>query len=279
MTASSRSGRARISTQALDRVEQLDEFLEDLVLLEAGQPMQPQVEDRLRLHFRQAVHAAMEPELLRKPVRADRDRTGALEHLRHRPAPQLRATSAGVRLGRVRRRLDQRDHLVDVRERDGQPLEDVAALARLAQLEDRAARDDLAPVAQEGFDQVLERQQLRLPVLQRHHVDAEHGLHRRLLVEVVEHDVGDFAALQLDDDAHAVLVGLVAQLRDALDQLAAHQLGDALEQPRLVDLVRQLGDDDRLVATVVDVLDVRAGAHQDAAATGASRRCRSRARR
>ena len=78
----------------------------------------------------------------------------------------------------------------------------------------------------------------------------------------------DFAALQLDDDAHAVLVGLVAQLRDALDQLAAHQVGDALEQPRLVHLVRQLGDDDGFAAVVVDLLDLGPGTHQDAAATG-----------
>ena len=144
----------------------------------------------------------------------------------------------------------------------------MATLARLAQLVDRAARDDLAPVAEERFDQVLERQQLGLPVLQRHHVDAEHGLHRRLRIEIVEHDVGDFAALQLDDDAHSVLVGLVTQFRDALDQLPAHQVGDTLEQARLVDLVGQLGDDDCLIAAVVDVLDVRARAHQDAAAAG-----------
>ena len=66
--------------------------------------------------------------------------------------------------------------------------------------------------------------------MQRHHVDAEHGLERRLREQVVQHDLGDFAALELDDDAHAVLVGLVAQASgDALDLLVAHQLGDALD--------------------------------------------------
>ena len=59
---------------------------------------------------------------------------------------------------------------------------------------------------------------------------------------------GDLAALELDHDAHAVAVGLVAQVGDALDLLLAHQLGDALDQPRLVDLVGDLGDDDRLRA-------------------------------
>ena len=55
-------------------------------------------------------------------------------------------------LGRRRRRLDQRDDLVDVGERDGEAFEDVGALARLAQVEHGAARDDFAAVAQEGLD-------------------------------------------------------------------------------------------------------------------------------
>ena len=63
--------------------------------------------------------------------------------------------------------------------------------------------------------------QLRLPVVQRHHVDAENALHLGLLVEVVQHDVSNFALAQFDDDAHAVLVGLVAQLADALDAFIA----------------------------------------------------------
>ena len=56
--------------------------------------------------------------------------------------------------------------------------------------------------------------------------------------------------------------------RDAVDLLVAHQLGDALDQARLVHLVRQLGDDDRLAAAVVDLLDARARAHREAAAAG-----------
>ena len=48
-------------------------------------------------------------------------------------------------------------------------------------------------------------------------------------------------------DADAVAVRLVAQVGDALDALLADQLGDLLDQPRLVDLVRDLGDDDRLL--------------------------------
>ena len=41
-------------------------------------------------------------------------------------------------------------------------------------------------------------------------------------------------------------VGLVADVADALQLLLAHQLGDALDEPRLVHLVGDLGDDDAL---------------------------------
>ena len=46
------------------------------------------------------------------------------------------------------------------------------------------------------------------------------------------------------DHAHAGAVRLVAQVGDAVDLAVLDHLGDALEQGGLVDLVRQLGDDD-----------------------------------
>ena len=49
----------------------------------------------------------------------------------------------------------------------------------------------------------------------------------------------------VDDDAHALAVDLVADVGDALDALVADELGDLLDEPRLVDLVGDLGDDDR----------------------------------
>jgi hypothetical protein len=70
--------------------------------------------------------------------------------------------------------------------------------------------------------------QARLAVDQRHHVHAEGVLQLGLLVQVVEHHLGHFAALELDHQAHAGLVGLVADVGDAFDLLVAHQLGDAL---------------------------------------------------
>jgi hypothetical protein len=130
----------------------------------------------------------------------------------------------------------------------------MTALAGLAQQVHGAAGDHLAAVAQEGFEDLLEVEHLRLAVDQRHHVDAEDVLQLRLRVEVVEHHVADLAAAQLDDDAQAVLVRLVAQLADALELLLLHQLGDTLDQARLVQLVGDLVHDDRVAPALLVVM-------------------------
>ena len=142
-------------------------------------------------------------------------------------------------------------------------------LPRLAQVEERAPRHHLAPVREESLQHLLEIENARLPVDQRHHVDAEGVLELRLLEEVVEDDFGQRVALQLDDRPHAGLVRLVLDVRDALDLLLVRELADPREQHGLVHLVGDLVDDDRLAVAFLQVLEVRARAHQDAAAAGA----------
>ena len=189
------------------------------------------------------------------------------------PAGQARPCKRDPRLDGSRRRLDERDDVVDVGERDGQSFEDVGPVAGPREIVNGAASDDFAPMADERLEHVLERHELRLAVLQGHHVHAEHRFHRRLREEIIEHDLGDFAALELDDQPHAVLVGLIADLGDAVDELAPHQVGDALGEARLVDLERQLGDDDGLALALADVFEVRARPDGQAAAARAVGRC------
>ena len=56
---------------------------------------------------------------------------------------------------------------------------------------------------------------------------------------------------------------------DSLDHLLAHEVGDLLEQPGLVDLVRDLGDDDRdPLSLLPGILDLGARPHGDRAAAG-----------
>ncbi len=114
----------------------------------------------------------------------------------------------------------------------------------------------------------VQRHLLGPPGIKRQHVDAKTRLQRRVAVELVEDDVGDRVALELDDDADAVAIALVAQVGDALDQFLADDLGDALDHARLVHLIRYLGDDDRL-ALLAQLLDMGLAAHHDRAASGA----------
>ncbi len=145
----------------------------------------------------------------------------------------------------------------------------MAAGARLAQLEYRASRHHLAPMRDERLDQVLQVEDARLAVDQRHHVHMEGVLQLRHLEQIVEHDLRDLAALELDHHAHARLVGFVAQVGDALEALFGDELGELLEQHLLVHLVGQLIDDDRLAIALADLLEVRARTHDYAPAPGA----------
>ena len=257
--------------QVADTLEQLAVLGDDLVLLQPREPMQAHVQNGLRLRLRQPINPAPKAHFRGQLLGSGGNGPGALQQLRdhaRRPGARLQC---GPCLGGRGGGLDERDHLIDVGECHGQAFENVGPFARLGEIVDGASRDDFAAVPDESLQHLLERHQLRLPVLQRHHVDAEHRLHRRLRIQVVEHDLGDLAALELDDHAHAVLVGLVAQAvgGDPVDQLLAHQLRDALDEPRLVDLVGELGDHDRLAIAPADLLDADARAHRQSAASGA----------
>jgi hypothetical protein len=150
----------------------------------------------------------------------------------------------------------------------------MGALARLAEQELGAPRDDLSRKLDEGADEILEVEGLGPAAVQGHHVGPETRLQRGEAVELVQHHIGHGVALDLDHDAHAVAVGLVAQLRDALDLLLAHELADALDQRGLVHLVGDLGEDDRL-ALLAHLLDRGFAPHDDRAA---ARSCRRSAR-
>ena len=141
---------------------------------------------------------------------------------------------------------DEADHFIDVVERDAEAEQDMLALAGFAQLVIGAAAHHIDAMLDEVLDRRDQAQFARLAVDDREIDDAEADLQLRLLVEVIENDVGLLAALQLEDDAHAVAVALVANFGDAFDLLFVDQRGGGFDQARLVDLVGNLGDDDVL---------------------------------
>ncbi len=82
----------------------------------------------------------------------------------------------------------------------------------------RAAADDLDLVRDVVPDELVQAQRARDAVDEREHVRAERVLQLGVLVEVVQHDLGDGVALEHDDQSLAEpLVALVADVGDAAD--------------------------------------------------------------
>src|SRR5262249_55054121 len=220
--------------QPFDGLQQLGKLVEDLLALETGQPLQLHVEDRLRLDLRQT-------------------------EIRHQ---------AFAGFWRCFRGPDQRDHRVEMVERDLQSFEDVIARLGFAQFELSSPADDLAAELNEALDELQEVQHLRPPADDGEHDDAKAGLQGRVFVEVVENHLWHFAALQLDHDPHAFAVRLVAEIGNALDGFLAHQVGDAFDQLGFVDLIGNLREHDRRAVALLVGLDRRPRAHQDRSPAG-----------
>ena len=209
-----------------DRLDQLGVFVFDLLALEADQRPQTHVDDRLRLHL-------AELEALREPLLGLVGRLAAADDL---------------------------DDFVDVVERDAVAFEQVRALFGLAQVVARAARDDVFAVRDEVLEQLLEREHLRLDrAPNRRRAASPTGTSASMLKPNVacsgvclkswlSTTFGVALLLQLDDDAHALAVRLVVHARDAGDALLGVGFGDRLDDAALVDLVRNLGDDDLVLA-------------------------------
>src|SRR5690606_7901712 len=216
--------------QVGDRGPDLRQLRLQLLDLQPGQLRQTHVQDRIRLTLRQ-----LEP-----------------------------ATQPLPRFVRRLRPTDDLDHLVDVVDGDLQTLEDVLPLQRLAELELGTPAHHFVSVLHEVVEHLLQAQHPGDAVHQRQHDDAEGALHLRVLIELVQDDVGNRIPLQLHDDAHPLPVALVAKVRDSLDLPLAHQLGNLLDQPRLVHHEGDLADDDALAAPPVALFDLRPRAHDHA---------------
>ena len=78
------------------------------------------------------------------------------------------------------------------------------------------------------------------------------------------------APLELDDDAQTLAAGLVADLRRAVEFLLLDEDRDLRDHRRLVDLERELRDDDALAPGAVHVLEGGAGADNDSPVAGVS---------
>ena len=249
----------------LDRFAQLLHFLADFFAAESGETLQADIEDGLGLFLGQPDGAVFGNRISRignqRHQRTDIFRRPGARH-------QLFARRVGIRCG-----ADQRNHFVDIGDRDAKPGQDMRTVARLAELETRALGDDLFAEHDKRRQQVFQIHLLRHAVVQGQHVDAEARLQFGKAIELVQHDVGRGVAAQFDHHAHAVPVAFVANVGDAFDALVAHQLGNFLLHARLVHLIGNLGDDDGL-AILADFFHMAARPHQDRAASARQRAAR-----
>ena len=119
------------------------------------------------------------------------------------------------------------------------------------------------------MNQLLQIENLRLTVDQCHHVDTKHALQLGLGEEIIKNHFSNIGALNFDHHAQTVFVRLITEFRDTFKLLLFNQLGDALNQARFVQLIRNLGDNDGFTASLFVHFDTGFGAHIDASTTGA----------
>lgn len=107
----------------------------------------------------------------------------------------------------------------------------------------------LEAVVEVDLQELLEPQGERLPVDQRHVIDAEGLLHRRQLVELLQHGLRHEAVLDLDHQPEPVRpVGEVLDVRDALELLRGDEVLDLGDHLLRADGEGQFGDDEALAA-------------------------------
>src|SRR5205085_10462989 len=126
--------------------------------------------------------------------------------------------------------------------------------------------DDFFAEADEALDDIAQRQRLWTTAADRQHVRWEAGLRRRVPPQLVEDYFRRGVALQVDNNAHALAIRLIADVGDTLNALVLRCFGDLLDQAVLADLVGNFGEDDR-APVAASFLDVVPGPHHDRAPT------------
>ena len=235
-----------------DLLLQFVELVENLLALHARQALELQFDDGLRLARREVEWA--------KRCRGVFTQESTVVDFDFARQSQL-----GI-LGR-RRCPDQGDDLVDAQQRLGESEQKVLSLASLAQQEVRAPPDYVLAMGNEGLEVFDQADFLGPAIDDGEHPHARAVLQIGVLVEVVQHNVRVVTALYFKNDAHAGAVALVADIADALDLLLVDQVRSLLDQPGLVDLIRNLADHD-CVAVLAQLLNLDLGAHQDVTAPG-----------
>ena len=147
-----------------------------------------------------------------------------------------------------------------------QALQNVCSGFRLCQIELRPAGNDLFLMLHIIMQDFLEIQDSRPAIHQGQHDSTEAVLHLRVLVELIQDDIGIGITAQINDNPHAIAIRFIPEIRDTFNRLITYQISDFLDQLGLVDLIRDLRHNDARLAVGKD-LDMGIGPHRhDAAA-------------
>ena len=111
---------------------------------------------------------------------------------------------------------------------------------------------------------LLQVQDFRLSVDQGEHDDAEGVGKLGVLIELVQHHIRVYVFPEFDGNPHALAAGLIGQGRDAVQLLVLHEVRNTFNQAGLVDSVRELRDDNPMLA-VGHGLNIRDGPDLDLA--------------
>ncbi len=174
---------------------------------------------------------------------------------------------AGLRGGSIRRIPDEGHDFVDVVECFQQTFQNMSTGLCFVQVKLGSAGDNILLMLQIIIDDVAQIQHAGLAVDQGEHIGAEGFLKRGVHVEEIQDNLRIDVLFQLNDNAHAVAVGFIADVRDAFNTLVADKVGNLAHQRGLVDHVGDFRDDDA-AAAVPHVLNLGLAADIDVAVTG-----------
>ncbi len=132
-------------------------------------------------------------------------------------------------------------------------------------LELGSTHHDFVPMLHKIVDDILQVQKFRPTIDKRDIVDTERGLKGRVLVQHVEYNIGNGVTLQNINDTHPIPVGLIPNGGYPLYFLFVDQIGGLFDHVRLVDLVRDFGNNDAFLP--LNLFNSGLGTHHNTSTT------------
>ena len=161
---------------------------------------------------------------------------------------------------------DNCDDLVDIVKRDQQTFQNMSPLLRFVEIILCPSGDDFLLMHQVVHQNIPDVHHLRFAVHQRKVDDTERILQLRMLIELVENDVGIGIPADFNADFHSLTARVIAKRCDAVDLFISDEIRDRLDEPCLVDKIGELRHKDLGLSGRL-CLDPRDRPHNDLASS------------